>query len=261
VSRVGNVQRLPDLPRWEEKFPLSVLQAKASGREEGGSAMWLQGFRMQVMKPGDRKFPSFESCWEHGLVLSELWRREMPVYVGVDLSSSKRPGNFIVATAVDQSSGRRIPIEARHGNWTSPETAEVLTDVCSHHPNLQFVVVENNAYQESLIDWVKQGKRDFPWWMKIEAHTTGANKADPTYGLPGLEVEFANRAWAWPSGEWEGHGQGHDCSWCLLKREFTLFPKYSTFDGIMATWFTKAAIDKWGSIPRGARARRDWNRR
>jgi len=251
--------QLPELPRWEEKFPLEVLQAKASGREVGGSAMWLQGFRMQVVKPGDLKFPSFPSCLSPGLVLSEVWRRALPTYVGVDLSSASRPGNFIVAVAVDTANGIRIPVEARAGAWSSPETAEVLTDVCSHHPNLQYVMVENNAYQEAIIDWVKKGKSAFPWWNKVEAHTTGRNKADPAFGLPGLEVEFANHSWAFPSGEWEGHETGHDCAWCVLSREFRLYPKYSTSDGIMATWFCKAAIDRWWRPGSSRSAKRDHN--
>ena len=177
------------------------------------------------------------------------------------LSSADKVHFFLEPGAVDPATGTRIPVEARNGAWTSPETAEVLTDVCSHHQNLQFVMVENNAYQESIIDWVKKGKQDFPWWMKIEAHTTGRNKADPQFGLPGIEVEFANKAWAWPAGEWEGHPPGCTCSWCVLKREFSLFPKYSTTDGVMSCLFAKTAIDKWGAVRRGPRERRDWNRR
>lgn len=254
MSRIVSVQQLPDLPRWESKFPLEVLRQKASGREEGGSAMWLQGFRMQTIKPGDLKFPSFKTCFEYGLVLSEVVKRAFPTYIGVDLSSAHRPGNFIVAVAIDPVTRRRIPVEVRHGAWSSPETAEHLNDVCSHHPNLQYVMVENNAYQEAIIDWIKKGKVNYPWWAKIEAHTTGKNKADPAFGLPGLEVEFANQAWSMPAGEWEGHEQGHDCSWCVFNREFSLYPKYGTTDGVMATWFAKTAIDKWGNRrPRGAR--------
>jgi len=251
--------QLPELPRWEEKFPLDVLQKKASGREIGGSAMWHQGFRMQVMKPGDRKFPSFEACWQPALVLTDVIRRAWPTYVGVDLSSANRPGNFITAVAVNPLTGLRVPVVARNGNWTSPETAEVLSDVCATVANLQYVMVENNAYQESLIEWVRKGKSAFPWWPKIEAHTTGRNKADPQFGLPGIEVEFANRAWAFASGEWEGHGTGHDCAWCVLEREIRLYPKYSTSDGLMSMWFAKAAIDRFYRPPQSKSARRDHN--
>lgn len=259
--RAVSVQKLPDLPLWESKFPRDVLEQKARGGDEGGHAMWLQGFRMQVIKPGDLKFPSFKLCCEPGLIVSEVRRRMWPAYVGVDLSSATRPGNFIVVVVVEPTTRRRIVAEVVHGAWSSPETAMMLADVCGRH-NVQYVMVENNAYQGSLIDWIQKGKTAYPsLWMKVEAHTTGKNKADPAFGLPGLEVEFSNRAWSFPSGEWEGHPEGHDCSWCVFFRQFSLYPKYSTTDGVMAAWFCKSAIDQWGNRRIAGDGRRDLNMR
>ena len=66
---------------------------------------------------------------------------------------------------------------------------------------------------------------------------------------------------AFATGEWEGHGPGHDCAWCVLEREIRLYPKYSTTDGLMAAWFAKAAIDRWWRPPQTRAARRDINLR
>ena len=239
-----NSQALPNIPLWEPTFTKELLEERA--RNPGA---FDRGYRMQAISPGELAFPSFESCYQSGIVHGDTLRRQLPAYVGVDLASSKRPGNCIFALGLDDA-GNRYPLEVRYGNWKSPETAERLAEVCTHH-NVQFIQVENNAYQQSIIDWVKQEKPDFPYWMKIESFTTGKNKMDENYGLPSLEVEFHNKSWVLPSSEWTGHVSTCECDWCHWKREFTMYPKFSSSDGVMATWFARDALNKWGRVGRG----------
>lgn len=240
--------RLPNIPTWKLKHGKEELARVALDR-----TMFNLGYGMEATKPGERKFPSISKCFAKGVVLGELRRRGMPTYIGVDLSSPGRPGNAIIAVGLEHGSRRRYPLEVRYGNWTSPDTAGVLAEVCSHH-NVQYIQVENNAYQQSLIDWVRKGQADFPYWMKIEAFTTGKNKADPQYGLPGLEIEFKNEAWVFPYAEWEGHPATCLCDWCRLAREIIDYPNAAQSDGVMALWFARDALNKWA--PRSNNGRR-----
>lgn len=195
--------------------------------------MFNMGYRLNAVNPGDLKFPSVQKCYAKGVVLGELLRRQLPAYIGVDLAGDKRPGNAIAVVGLDPISHRRYLLEIKFGAWTSPQLAGVLADVCTRH-NVQFIQVENNAYQQSLIDWIRKEKPDFPFWMKIKAFTTGKNKADPNYGLPALEVEFSNDAWVFPHSEWEFHPSTCKCDWCRLSLELRLYPKGGSSDGVMA---------------------------
>lgn len=212
--------------------------------------MFNRGYRMQPINEGDLKFPSFKKCCRPLPVpLGDIHRQRLPAYVGVDLSSPTRPGNAIAVAGLEPRTQRRVLLEILFGNWTSPQTAGVLADVNSRH-NVQFIQVENNAYQQSLVDWIRQSKTGVSndYWMKVEAFTTGSNKAHPEYGLPGLEVEFANDGWTFPYQEWEGHDPSCQCNWDRLEREFSMYPQGATTDGIMAVWFARDAINKWAPV-------------
>lgn len=242
--------KLPNkIPTWKVKHSRKALEAIATD-----VALFNRGYRMLAINPGDLMFPSWSKCRKSGLVLGELQRRKMPAYIGVDLSSPTRPGNAIAAVGLEPGTMRRYLLEIMYGKWTSPETAAALADVCSRH-NVQWIQVENNAYQGALIDWVRKDKVDFPYWMKIEPYTTGEmSKIDREIGLPSLEVEFHNDAWLTPWSEWEAHSATCRCDWCRLDTEFKLYPKGATFDGIMAVFFARDALNKWA--PRNAGPRK-----
>jgi hypothetical protein len=251
--------RLPSIPTWRVKHSRELLEEKARDQ-----ATFDRGFRMRAVSPGELLFPSFGRCCIPGASAAELWRRRYPTYVGVDLSGKKRRGNAIVAVGLDMATRRRNLLEVRAGAWRSPETASVLADVCSHH-DVQFIQVENNGYQQSLIDWVQQekveGKVGYEIWMKIEAYTTGTGKFDPLYGLPGLEVEFKNGAWVFPLSEWEAHPPTCVCDWCHLRDEFRDYPAGSSTDIVMATHFARDALNKWAHLVGPQRSYRGLNTR
>ncbi len=231
--------KLPTIPTWAPKFSQENLKSIEGTRE------FQRGFRQQAYTAGELMFPSFPTCFNEGLLVSEVIQRKYPTYIGVDLSSPYREGNVIVALQLDPGNSMRYPVHIRCGNWTSPETADNLADVCSMFEWIEFIMVENNAYQQSIIDWVKVG-RSFPHWNRVEAMTTGRQKFDPNFGLPGLEIEFKNKSWAVPSGEWAGHETGHGCGWCRWRREINTYPRGAKTDCVMATWFAITAINLWG---------------
>jgi len=246
-------QKLPAIPTWKLKHSKELLQEAATD-----PATFNRGYRMLAVSPGELKFPSWSKCVQQGLTAGELMARRMPAYVGVDLAGKKRPGNAIVVIGADAML-RRCLLEVRFGGWRSPETARQLGEVVARH-NVSWIQVENNGYQEALIDWVKESKLDF--WMKIQSFTTGANKSDPEVGLPALEVEFHNEAWIVPGAEFQGHPPACGCDWCRLDGEMRNYPKGTSFDGGMALWFARDAVSKWAPRRRGSPFKgRNFNRR
>lgn len=241
-------RQLPAIPTWKTKHPKEELDALS--QDEG---MWSRGYGMSPIAPGERKFPSWVKARKPGVLLSQLYERRLPTYIGVDLSGRNRPGNAIMAVGLGPDN-RRYLLEPRFGAWSSPETAQALADVCSHH-NVQWIQVENNAYQQAIIDWVKQEKGQFQYWAQVEAFTTGQGKADPQYGLPGMEVEFKNDSWVVPYSEYEGHPTTCVCDWCMLDQQMRDYPRAKATDGPMALWFARDAIIKWQPRKAGAKVR------
>lgn len=248
-------QKLPDIPLWTPRFSQEKLEALASDT----SFDYAQGFEMSVIKPGDLAFPNFSANIQEGLKADDVIRRGLATAIGVDLSTPTRPGTAIVAVGVDPVARRRMISRVVYGAWKGGDIIDALDGVCRLHPNLMFVMVENNGLQTLMLDMIEDRKATLSWWMKVEAFTTGKNKADPQYGLQAFDVEFKNKAWPFPGAELEGHKAGCMCDWHRLKKEYSLYPKFPTCDGIMATWFAKRAIDQWMMFPQGAQGIRAGN--
>lgn len=234
---------LRPVPPWAPKWGTENLRKEA----ETNPRAFDRGFRMQAFRQDELMFPSFTSCYSLGANMAEWRTRNMAIFVGVDLAGDKRPGNCISVLGLDPATQHRYVLEVLYGAWKSHETAGFIADVAMRYPNLQFIMVENNGYQDALVDWIQHSKVDCAgWWHKVETFTTGRNKADPRYGLPSLEVEFHNKAWVIPANEFAGHPAVCVCNWCTWVREFTQYPKGATSDGIMACWFAREAIHRWG---------------
>ncbi len=203
---------------------------------------------MQAFTDDERMFPSFTTCFTPGVCTAEISHRGWPVFMGVDLAGPHRPGNVIFVVTLDPNTQRRYPLEVLAGAWTSPETARQLANVHARHPNTRFIMVENNGYQQAIIDWIKSSPTDHSFWYKIESFTTGANKMKVEIGLPSLEVEFKNQAWVIPADEFSAHPLTCLCGWCTWCNEMRDYPMSSSNDCVMACWFAREAISRWGRI-------------
>ena len=236
--------KLQSIPVWEAHWPTSKLLEE----QETNPRSFERGFRQSAFTDAERLFPHFEDCYTPGIVVGEIIRRAWPTFVGVDLAGTKRPGNVIFVASVDPTTQRRYPLEILCGAWKSPEVAAQLGGVHARHPNLRVIMVENNGYQQSLVDWIKQTPGDSSYWYMVESYTTGFDsKVNPVYGLPGLDIEFKNKAWVVPSAEFEGHPPHCRCGWCIWKGEVHDYPMGATTDAVMAMHFCREAISKWGT--------------
>jgi hypothetical protein len=238
--------RLASLPPWAHWGTDRLKLEKAKNPRA-----YARGFEMQAFSDTERKFPSLQTCFTHGVVTGELSRRGLPAFVGVDLSGTGRPGNCIVVVGLDYATQRRTLLEVQHGAWRAPELVKVLADINSRH-QVKFIMVENNGTQQMLVDFIHSGITEAnSWRYKVEPFTTGKNKANPEYGVASLEIEFKNKAWVIPADEFEGHPVDCLCSWCEWVLQMRDYPVAAYDDFVMATWFAREAISKWGGYTAG----------
>ena len=244
-------RRIRPVPVWQAHWSTERLRQEQADNPRAFS----RGFQMRAFSDEERMFPSFQTCYSHGVVIGEIARREWPVFCGVDLAGKARPGNVIFVAAIDPATHRRYPLEVLRGGWKSPETAAHIAGVNERYPTLSIIMVENNGYQQSLVDWCQSDPRANSFWYKIESYTTGfASKVDPTFGLPSLEVEFKNKAWVVPIDEFESHAPQCRCGWCVWNEEAKDYPMGKSTDCVMAMFFTREAIARWGASVLGRAA-------
>lgn len=243
---MGEILTLGDCSTWS-MWPRHRLEDKKAENHRA----WALGFQMNSYSDEELMFPSFGKCREHGVVIGNIVRAGWPMFTGVDLSSDKRPGTAIFTAALDPSTYRRYAIDVRVGSWTSPQTLGQLAELLNAFPSIQTILVENNAYQQSLIDWIRTSQSG-RMWLKVEPFTTtGQNKMNPTIGLPILEVELSKRMWVIPHSEYEAHNPSCLCGWCTWDRQMTTYPHCVVADTVMANWFCRTAIDRFAGIVGG----------
>lgn len=201
--------------------------------EEIGERAFVRGFRQQPISEGELTFPHFDSCIRY-----EPIEEYQYCFTGVDLSSEKRKGNVIFTIGINNIK-KKFPIDIQSGHWSSPEMAEQIKDVYAKFKP-QVILVENNAYQQALIDWLTtKGFEHIP----VMAYTTGKQKMDGEIGLPSLDVQFEKQYWIFYVPK---HEVGCRCIWCRFVREYKGHPGYESDDIVMAMWLASEALRKYG---------------
>ena len=159
------------------------------------------------------------------------------IVIGVDLSGKKRAGTSF--TVIGSDGRQKVRLLTKVGKYTSPQTAhqiKLLHDTF----NPTIIGVENNAYQDSLREWIqemgKSGKPGYEFWMKVKGLHTGKNKIDEEVGLPHLETQFSNRGYRilmpFKKGD---HSLVCKCSYCREQTEFETYP-HTSADTVMSFW-------------------------
>jgi hypothetical protein len=226
-----------NLPLWHEKWGKQVL-IKKCGTTAMSKRSFEFGFRLRALTSTDLTFPSFRECIKHGVSPIDLVSKEWLYYTGVDLSTTKRRGNVIFTLAFNPKTNTKIPVDIRAGAWTSPEVARQLADVDKQF-SPEIIMVETNAMQTSLVEWIKEYSKDFLFWDRISSYQTKGNVKRAETGLPGLETEFNNKGWI--IAVEEEHSVECGCGFCTFISEMNSYPFSTTTDAIMACWFARVA--------------------
>jgi len=204
--------------------------------KEIGEAAFNRGFRQMGVTEGELTFRHFDKCVVRGINAPQSQNH----FVGVDLSGEKRKGNVICVVGGTNDLSQKWVVDIQSGNWSSPDTAERIAEVYKKYkPHV--ILVENNAYQQSIIDWMStKNYRGLP----IMPFTTGKQKASELIGLPALDVQFERGLWQFHAPD---HEAGCKCAWCQFAREMKYYPIADTSDSVMAFWFAERASVLYGN--------------
>lgn len=222
---------------WPMQWPQAALEERAS---EIGMREFDRQFRNKPISSDEQLIgqDSIEKCYVPEKMAREI-KPEWPCFAGVDLALGKGAGAaytviFVVAT---DSHTRRWKKHIRRGRWSSPETAAQIMDVNDlYHPGL--FLVENNAYQASLIEWISDKYPNAD--LNITGYFTGGQKIDLLIGVPSLVTKFDQGRWVIPH-EPENHGETCQCETCIWIREMLGFPVFKPDDTVMASWLADRA--------------------
>lgn len=215
------------IPLWEQWGAEKLKKRKG----DIGEAAYNRGFRQIALTSSDMTFPHAAEIFEVGKSIEQIVSREWPRYAGVDPFGQFR---VIFTLAVDEK-GTRYPIEIVRVKCSSGEFKNLLIAQYEKHSH-QLIKFENNAAQEAMREWALEDNVDMP----LEAFTTGMQKMKPDIGLPGVEVEFENKAWRVLMGEKE-HPADCRCGFCEFKSELLGHPIAATSDIVMAAWLAREA--------------------
>jgi hypothetical protein len=183
-------------------------------------------------------------------------------YIGVDLAiGTKKKSKYSVlfGLAYDEEKKIRYPVEIRRGKFSSPDTARELIDMYDDIQP-QCAVVENNFYQQAIIDWLEDMEGVD---MNIEPFTTGSNqKKSLDFGVPAMATDFQNNRWVIPMEEdeydWELE-QGCGCNICNWVTELLQYPYGTYSDAVMASYLAVQGSKKYSNEGTGRGGFASWN--
>jgi len=183
---------------WNHMFPLSRIQQK---RDELGE---LEFARQMLCVARTDLESRFNSVWiDAAKVLGaglELVREYEPtsaevVITGVDLGvqTHAKADMTVLFTIAVSKYGKRVVLNIESGRWAADEIVRRCAD---HHKRYgSVIVVENNAGQDFLVQFLRLGHTNVP----VKTHTTGKTKHHPVLGIEGMAVEFSKGDWVVPS--------------------------------------------------------------
>ena len=227
--RTGEIKHLP---LWKRAWTTKFLRAKF----ESNPRAFERAYRHHGYSDEERTFS--DEAINKSICAPYTIPRIAPRFIGVDLSAKRRAGNVIFIIALLEND-KRVVLDVQRGAWSSDETARRIIQANTDYTPTA-IVVENNAYQGALIDWLKAVS---PVILPIEPFTTGKQKADEVLGIPGLSAEFENQMWDIPFEDGHRSDFGCNCGKCILVRELKEHP-FGNSDTVMGAWFARFAAMK-----------------
>ena len=138
---------------WKAKWPKSALKKK---ERTIGKRAFARGFKLQVLSDDEQLFGDISKCKDDSLFLDDVRnKQEWLSYMGVDLAISKRKGSAYTVLFIIRVNhrGKRIVCDIIRGKWGSVTTAALILAFGSMY-NCEDMKVENNAYQDSILEWI-----------------------------------------------------------------------------------------------------------
>ncbi len=225
---------------WPERFPPGYFEKLLADPKEAPSAR--RQFLLQAIADEDTLFPS---SVVDGMFFSAATGREhagaIGFVAGIDpaRSLSETASYTVMVTAAVMPNGERILLDIwRMRLQPVPSWEKMLATWRNWHHNI--VLVENNAYQESAVDYLKRAEPTAS--QAIIPFTTGRQKADEQIGLPGLAGRLP--LWLIPMNDGD-HAEGIcQCAKCQLRAELKAYPFGDYSDCVMALWFADTAAER-----------------
>jgi hypothetical protein len=248
LMSTGDVVGWPKQRREERKKEVGIVEYNRS----------MRNIAQKERASDDFNRRDIEACVEMAerdeeRLMSHYSGNEMLVYVGVDLAVQKKRANaetvfFVIG--VDNRGVKHV-LNIFAGRWS---LVDIVKQFCRIQLNFKPVLfmVENNAAQDYIVQFLRgsdeilsaivlDGQQDMrslrtiTSQIRVQGFTTGKNKADPTYGVRAMAIDFAARKWRIPRGT-------QTEAW--IKEMTTFTPLEHTGDRLMASWFGDRACSK-----------------
>lgn len=217
-------------PLWPEQWPIERLEQR---RREIGEVEFSRQLLVQALTDGDSRFrgewidAAFSAARADGVTLVHEYQGPLPTFSGVDLGVGTTSGHdetaiFTIALLPD---GRRRVLNIEAGRWTAPE---IVTRVRDTHARYRSVIrIESNAAQDHLRQFVAAQR------IPVEAHITGRNRNDPTFGLESLAVELEQGRWIVPDAP---------ATRAWAREMMSYSPRAHAGDRLIASWLAREAV-------------------
>lgn len=173
------------------------------------------------------------------------------VFTTVDLGISKRDSAdpSVIFTGFVWPDGTRQVLNIQRGKWAA---SEIKRRIIHAHKKFKpsMVVVENNAAQDYLIQWIEEENALLPASVRVPVvpFKTGRNKLSKEFGVESVATELELKKWLIPSGD--GVNLDKEISqWCKEMLHYT--PDAHTGDILMASWFFREAARVFVDRKRG----------
>jgi hypothetical protein len=235
-------------PIWPEKWSKEALTIR---RDEIGTRAFARAFKMEALSEDEAIFNDemIKGCETHDFAYGELPLVGRPIILmGVDLGSARstKEANYTVIFTGAVINNKKIPLNITRGRFKSPEFAKIFYDLVKMF-NPSYILIENNASQEAIIQWVREKYGDDISLPPIKGYFTGSQKMSEEVGLPSMAVEMEQKSWLLP----EFHTSDCKCGYCTWIRELKDFPIGKFYDTVMASWLFREAVREYiGNAPR-----------
>lgn len=224
-----------DDPLWPERWSREAL---AKRKDELPLRSWQRQFELVVIAEEGATF-SHKALKDHNNVKVEQFREDGPVlyFAGVDLAiaTSKKAANFVVVIGALGANKEKHLIETvKHKGVSFRQQIEIIKDVNTRY-ELQLVMVETNAYQDSMRQELEDVKG-----LNVRGYTTsGKSKRDLELGIPGFAGEIEKGQWT----IWDSEGSNEP-----TLDEMKAYPYGDKDDCVMAGFFLREAMRQQGMV-------------